>query len=1522
MDKGNSSSKLTDVKITDKHDQCITSAREEMANAFSSRGDSWMEAKEFVKAEKDYTQAVGIVARVDDFFKRGVCRLSLDQVSDASTDFNEVIEKVPDHKALLYRGYTRHLMGKSNEAIKDLDKAIDLYNEEKLAYLYRSKVWLDKGELDKSKTDLDKAFELGLVDDMGYQVRGQIYQKKNDHESAIEEFRKAIHINENNFDCQLGFIHSLMQMERYNQTIFQCKRLQELGVKENKLNLILGRTRFHLGEYDKALTHFSRALKDKPTIEAYLGQGDTYFYLREINKAEEIYLKALDQEQSCDIYVRLTKLYLASKKYEVAKRNCLQGLKINPEDKVLKLLKALIFCELGRFNEALEDFEVILKREIKVTYGIAYLYQAKAYWGVKNYEQCIHDATLIIERYLYHLSKQERVVDCIDPLIIDAGFIADAYFMRARAKKEVNNFEQSLNDINQAIKEKAKYEFYTFRGDLYRSSNKLDLAIADYGEGLGMQPSLSDKNEILLKRGDCYLEISELLDAAKDMTMIIQEDGNNKIAFQKRAVAKYLWGNYNGAIEDINKSLSSEATAFDYFMRGKSQNKCHEYYSAVQDFSKALLSYPGELKLDLLIKRGVCWKKLRKTENAQKDFKQALEILSCLPQNTISVADLEKHALIYIHLNEFDRAYDEYSKAIRKKSISSLYIDRASVSKRQGEINNQLADINKAIKIDSSDEALNIRGDLYFSRGRDYDAIADFSKVITKHSISKKSKIDLLGSSIDQIISAYYRRAKVYEKIDKHFLAKEDYQVITTIAENLIDTELGSPNQLTYWTGISYLKLNKPKEAVSVLTVTINSEPNNIDALYYRAEAQVLLKQFDAAIQDYTSVIAIKNDFYRAYFNRAKIYFTIDQFEQTVQDTSFIIEKINNAEVYHLRALAHEKLGWYQKAIDDCSKEIKIDPTASAYMFRGQVKFKEGLYKEAAEDLVEAGRIKPTDEIFGWLGDSLFCQEKFDEATLAYNKGIELKDTAELRTKRGELWLKRGDYHKSTEDFSKAIDLMPSSRAYFGLGLTWKKILDFDQAERDFSKALEYESKAVFYIERAFVRNQMNDVDSALSDINKSFDMDLGVDILEEGYRVRGLIYLRKKDYEKAYQDFSFLIERRPTVEAYINRAECLCRWRKLDTGLKDYAKAIELDPNNVAIYFSRGNMWLSRGDRKALEDFSRCTTIEAKNVIAWNKKGLAWLKLENTNRAINDFKYAIRLDKDYYPSYLNRGRAYLQSKEYQKAIEDLTKALTYNAEDNNVLYYRGVGWLQLGEYSNAVSDFSKIIDKQSDHLNARRKRGETYFKLNDLNRAINDFTIVLEEEKHFNDYYLRGRTLFLKGEYGSAVDDFTRSIEIRPLSDSLFWRGKSWHALKDYKQAIGDYDIAIKMNSKIVYLVARGLAYHKIGDITQAEQDLMKALSRDNNNNEEILVHLADLYNDQGLYNKAITLSSWAIKSKNTYKAYNSKANAYNHLGEYRKALNNANKSLALNPSNLGALDVRGYSYFHLGRYEKARKD
>ena len=194
-------------------------------------------------------------------------------------------------------------------------------------------------------------------------------------------------------------------------------------------------------------------------------------------------------------------------------------------------------------------------------------------------------------------------------------------------------------------------------------------------------------------------------------------------------------------------------------------------------------------------------------------------------------------------------------------------------------------------------------------------------------------------------------------------------------------------------------------------------------------------------------------------------------------------------------------------------------------------------------------------------------------------------------------------------------------------------------------------------------------------------------------YNNRGTAYGELGNYQQAIKDFTKAIELNPQYAmAYYNRG--LTYGRNLGNyqqAIKDYTKAIQLNPQDAMAYYKRGLAYAKSGDaQKALENLKIAAKLG--------------------NRTAQDFLRSEGIETGYYPSQGTAkkglyckddidacekiGRDYYKTGEYDKAVEIFSEMIGLRPFTTSYFVHRGNCYLKKGENEKAISDFKYAASK------------------------------------------------------------------------------------------------------------------------------------------------------------------------------------------------------------------------------------
>ena len=159
-----------------------------------------------------------------------------------------------------------------------------------------------------------------------------------------------------------------------------------------------------------------------------------------------------------------------------------------------------------------------------------------------------------------------------------------------------------------------------------------------------------------------------------------------------------------------------------------------------------------------------------------------------------------------------------------------------------------------------------------------------------------------------------------------------------------------------------------------------------------------------------------------------------------------------------------------------------------------------------------------------------------------------------------------------------------------------------------------------------YLANELKQYDQALADYTVALETEpQHPNSLDN----RTVIYLHKENYEAAYADADNYVRYHPNMyRAYLLRAFTADRLKKYDQALADYAKCIELEPENEEPRGNRGVIYYNaKQDYKAAKaDFDAGIRLNPKKGVNYVNRARCWVQFGNKAEAQKDIETAKQL--------------------------------------------------------------------------------------------------------------------------------------------------------------------------------------------------------------------------------------------------------------------------------------------------------
>ncbi|MDQ6656150.1 MAG: tetratricopeptide repeat protein [Verrucomicrobiota bacterium] len=208
-------------------------------------------------------------------------------------------------------------------------------------------------------------------------------------------------------------------------------------------------------------------------------------------------------------------------------------------------------------------------------------------------------------------------------------------------------------------------------------------------------------------------------------------------------------------------------------------------------------------------------------------------------------------------------------------------------------------------------------------------------------------------------------------------------------------------------------------------------------------------------------------------------------------------------------------------------------------------------------------------------------------------------------------------------------------------------------------------------------------------------------------HTAKGVSYAKKKNYDKAADEFTKAIEAQPRdPKNYLNRGTVYQLTGKPKEALQDFDKAIELNPRQPDAYTNRGQVFLGQKKLdKAIVDFSKALEISPRDRSALRYRAYAYLQKKNWQKAIEDYNVSINtIRKIDVEGRIRRGYAYRNLGQNDKAIEDFTAVIGHEPTNPEAYRRRAMAYIAEKNWSDARQDLQKILQLKPSDADAKAR--------------------------------------------------------------------------------------------------------------------------------------------------------------------------------------------------------------------------
>ena len=445
-------------------------------------------------------------------------------------------------------------------------------------------------------------------------------------------------------------------------------------------------------------------------------------------------------------------------------------------------------------------------------------------------------------------------------------------------------------------------------------------------------------------------------------------------------------------------------------------------------------------------------------------------------------------------------------------------------------------------------------------------------------------------------------------------------------------------------------------------------------------------------------------------YRRGRIRLDIVESEKALESVAraiFLNPRLDNA--YACRSRIRASVGDYQGAIEDINLALSMNPQQIDYLKnRGMIQFQSERYTEAAKDYEAVIQIRPTDyDAYYRLGCIYLNLDNFPDAVKCIRKSLE------IRPSNWYVYKRLAEAQCLNQDFHAGLQSIQAAlHAY----------------PDDLSTLWYIPAYVGMPPDPEFRRGLMNLAEGA---VERASDK-------AQALADRGAFYARMGEYEKAEHDFARAVELNP------NEPSVWSKWGGLAliTGehvfaVNRFSKEIELTPRSWNAWNSRGHAHFAvKNYAEAVRDFSASLELHPQNPNVLRSRATAYIMLRKFDQAKADIEAARRMGK---ASHIDSYHCALLSlaandrNQYRAACRDMLTRFGKNenpAEQDFAFWTAALAPQALDDYRSAIALAQQAVELHPQHADLCRSLGALLFRAGRHDEAVKQLAALVAEQE------------------------------------------------------------------------------------------------------------------------------------------------------------------------------------------------
>jgi tetratricopeptide (TPR) repeat protein len=231
-----------------------------------------------------------------------------------------------------------------------------------------------------------------------------------------------------------------------------------------------------------------------------------------------------------------------------------------------------------------------------------------------------------------------------------------------------------------------------------------------------------------------------------------------------------------------------------------------------------------------------------------------------------------------------------------------------------------------------------------------------------------------------------------------------------------------------------------------------------------------------------------------------------------------------------------------------------------------------------------------------------------------------------------------------------------------------------------------------------------------------------------------------------------------------VERAETLRSQGLLEEALREFKKAIEINPRLTVAYLGAGDIYREKGDYASAEQrYAMAAQLEPQNFSAQYLHGLTLQLLGRTSESVRAYLRALAIRPADFNANMNLGIAYLQLGEPGEALGYLQRAVNLEPRNAAARTNLGAAYSALDRHEEAVIEYQQAAELAELSGPVLLNLANSLGRCKRYEEMVNTLGQLTRTEPTANAYERLGAGLFHLRRYDESLAAYRKALEIDP---------------------------------------------------------------------------------------------------------------------------------------------------------------